>query len=100
MYDIDASGFTHWIGWGISSRSRGLLKAQRPPRQGRNDFGRVGYGGPCPPTGKAHHYVFALYALARPLLIPPGSAEKRFVAALEAAHVLARAKLVGTYKRR
>lgn len=99
VYDTDA-GFTHWLAWGISSGSRGLARAQRPPRQGRNDFGRIGYGGPCPPTGKPHHYLFSLYALARPLRIQAGSADDKFVAALKAARVLAQAKLVGTYKRR
>lgn len=99
VYDTDA-GFAHWLGWGISSRSRGLSSGQRPPRQGRNDFGRIGYGGPCPPRGTAHHYVFTLYALTRPLRIPSGSADDKFLAALKAARVLAQAKLVGTYERR
>ena len=100
VYDLDASGFAHWIGWGISTRSRELPTGRQPPAQGRNGFGRIGYGGPCPPRGKPHHYAFVLYALARPLPIPPGSAETEFAVALKAAHVLAQAKLVGTYKRR
>jgi Raf kinase inhibitor-like YbhB/YbcL family protein len=97
VVDTDA-GFTHWTAWGISPRSHGLASGQRPPKQGRNDFGRVGYGGPCPPSG-THHYVFVLYALARPLAIAPGASSSRFAAALRIAHVLAQAKLVGTYRR-
>jgi len=100
VYDIDAAGFTHWIAWGISTRSRRLQTGQRPPKQGRNDFGRIGYGGPCPPKGKPHHYVFVIYVLAKPLSIRPGSPAKAFAAALKATHVLAHANLVGTYKRR
>jgi Raf kinase inhibitor-like YbhB/YbcL family protein len=100
LYDVDAAGFTHWLAWGISTRSRGLRAAQRPPKQGRNDFGRIGYGGPCPPRGKPHHYAFLLYALARPLALAPGSREGAFAAGLKTAHVLAQAKLIGTYKRR
>jgi Raf kinase inhibitor-like YbhB/YbcL family protein len=97
VVDTDA-GFTHWTAWGISPRSRGLASGQRPTKQGRNDFGRVGYGGPCPPSG-THHYVFVLYALARPLRIATGASSSRFASALRAAHVLAHAKLVGTYRR-
>jgi Raf kinase inhibitor-like YbhB/YbcL family protein len=100
VYDIEASGFTHWIAWGISTRSRRLQTGQRPPKQGRNDFGRIGYGGPCPPKGKTHHYVFVLYVLAKPLSIRPGSPANAFTAALKAAQVLAHSNLVGTYKRR
>jgi Raf kinase inhibitor-like YbhB/YbcL family protein len=100
VYDRDASGFTHWIAWGISTRSSGLRTAQRPQKQGRNDFGRIGYRGPCPPRGALHHYVFVLYALAKPLSIPSGSNEHAFAAGLRSAHVLAQARLIGTYRRR
>src|ERR687888_2068340 len=61
------SKFVHWLGWGMSPRSRGLAAGARPPRQGRNDFGRVGWDGPCPPTGTTHRYAFVLLALANPL---------------------------------
>src|SRR5206468_10021901 len=76
MYDVDA-GFTHWIAWGISPRSRGLKTAQRPPRQGKNDFGAMQYGGPCPPSG-LHHYVFTLYAVAKPPALSPGASDATF----------------------
>jgi Raf kinase inhibitor-like YbhB/YbcL family protein len=98
VYDVDAR-FTHWIAWGISTRSRGLRMGQRPPKQGRNDFGRVGYGGPCPPAGERHRYVFVLYALAKPLVVPAGSSAGAFAAGLRAAHVLAQTTVTGTYAR-
>ena len=97
VYDTDAH-FTHWLAWSISTRSRSLRAGALPPRQGRNDFGRAGYSGPCPPSGAPHHYVFTLYALAR-ALSPAGSNAGAFTAALTRAHVLARATLTGTYRR-
>lgn len=53
MEDADApSGeFVHWLGWGLDPRLRGLPEAVEPPFERRNDFGRVGYAGPCPPIG-------------------------------------------------
>jgi Raf kinase inhibitor-like YbhB/YbcL family protein len=100
VYDVDASRFVHWIGWGIPARARGLRAGQRAPREGRNGFGGIGYGGPCPPAGRRHRYVFVLYALARRPALAPGSGEKAFATAVRAARVLAQARLVGTYRRR
>jgi Raf kinase inhibitor-like YbhB/YbcL family protein len=65
--DPDARGFVHWIAFNIPGGTSGNLReAIHPdadPLQGRNDFGRTGWGGPCPPGG-VHHYVFTLYALS------------------------------------
>jgi Raf kinase inhibitor-like YbhB/YbcL family protein len=90
--------FKHWLAWGISSRSHGLLAGARPPRQGRNDFGAVGYGGPCPPSGESHRYVFRLYALRKPLRLRGGASAQQFRRALRG-DVLRTAQLVGTYRR-
>jgi len=98
VYDPDADGFTHWLAWAIPSASRGLAVGAHAPREGTNDFGRRGYGAPCPPPGPAHRYVFVLYALARPLKLASGSSAAAFAAAVQAAHVLRRATLVGTYR--
>ena len=68
-------------------------------RQGRNDFHRPGYGGPCPPPGPAHRYFFKLYALDI-MLQPRPAAQKKDVEAAMQGHVLAVAQLVGTYARR
>jgi Raf kinase inhibitor-like YbhB/YbcL family protein len=104
VHDPDARGFTHWLAYEIPGGSTGSLPeaiaANAPtPKQGRNDFGKIGYGGPCPPRGSGtHHYVFGLWAIDRSL----GLAEGLKPAAIEAAmdgHILARTELVGLYKR-
>jgi Raf kinase inhibitor-like YbhB/YbcL family protein len=91
--------FKHWLAWGISPRRHGLAVGARPPRQGRNDFGRVGYGGPCPPSGDNHRYVFRLYALRKPLGLRSGASAQQFRRALRG-DVLRIAELVGRYRRR
>jgi len=91
--------FTHWLTWGISTRSRGLVAAARLPLQGRNDFGRTGYGGPCPPSGAKHRYVFRLYALRRPLELAAGATARELARTLRPGNVLGEARLVGTYRR-
>lgn len=99
VYDPDARGFAHWLAWGISTTSRGIAAGTHAPREGTNDFGRRGYGAPCPPPGEAHRYVFVLYALARPLQLVPGARAPAFAAAVRAAGVLGRSTLTATYSR-
>jgi len=95
--------WVHWVVVGIPARTRALAEGagggQLPAgaRNGRNDFGRADWGGPCPPIGR-HRYVHKLYALDVELdeLAAPTKAE------LERAmqgHVLARAELIGTYEK-
>ncbi len=68
-------------------------------RQGINDFGWVGYGGPCPPPGHGpHHYHFKLYALDRQVSLEPGATKAELETALED-HILAWTELIGTYER-
>jgi Raf kinase inhibitor-like YbhB/YbcL family protein len=100
--DPDGRDWVHWSVLDLPPSTTGLpagIKASDPfIEQGTNDFGRVGYGGPCPPSG-THHYRFALYALAEPLGLtgqPKGDAVR---SALANAHVLARHTLVGTFAR-
>jgi len=93
------SRFVHWLAWGISPRSRGLAAGARPPRQGRNDCGRVGYGGPCPPSGTKHRYVFALYALGAPVRLRSGASAAAFRRAVYSADMIGQTQLVGTYRR-
>jgi Raf kinase inhibitor-like YbhB/YbcL family protein len=93
------SRFVHWLAWGMSPRSRGLAAGARPPRQGRNDFGRVGWGGPCPPSGTKHRYVFVLYALAKPLRLRSGATAGRFRRAVGSAGIVSQTHLIGTYRR-
>jgi Raf kinase inhibitor-like YbhB/YbcL family protein len=99
--DPDGRDWVHWIVLdlpGIDGElPRAVSPSAAPPQQGRNDFGRIGYGGPCPPSGN-HHYRFTLYALAAPLGLPghPDGAAVR--AALGRASVLRKVTLVGTYR--
>jgi hypothetical protein len=92
--------WVHWVVYNLSADSRGLAEAARLPTgtcDGKNDWGRTGYGGPCPPIGR-HRYFFKLYALdvVLPNLGTPTKAE------LEKAmhgHVLAQVEMIGTYQR-
>jgi hypothetical protein len=107
--DPDAPGgtFTHWLAYGID---RGVTRlpegvpgqAMVPElpilRQGRNDFGRMGYGGPCPPRGTEHRYVFRLLALDAPVELEAGAGRAAFDEAV-APHVIAEARLTATYAR-
>jgi Raf kinase inhibitor-like YbhB/YbcL family protein len=65
--------------------------------QGRNSFGKIGYGGPCPPFG-THRYVFHLYALDRLLDLPQGAAGEDVLKAMQE-HILIEAELAGLYGR-
>lgn len=99
--DPDAPGatFTHWLAWGVDPAAAGLDEGEAPPFQGRNDFGSVGWGGPCPPPGDGpHRYFFRLHALDGPLELPAGAAKADFERAI-AGRALAVAELVGTYER-
>src|SRR5262249_40382292 len=90
LYDPDAptgSGWWHWAVVDIPATSRGLPKGggKSAPskldggRQTRPDFGQAGYGGPCPPPGKPHRYVFSLYALDIDKMDVPDDASGAFV---------------------
>jgi hypothetical protein len=105
--DVDAPGgeFVHWVLLNLPPETR-ELEAGIPAdgelpngaRQGRNDFGRLGYSGPCPPPGRAHRYVFELYALDGPLGLNAGATRPDVESAM-GAHTLARAELIGGYSR-
>jgi len=108
VWDPDAPGgvFFHWSAYNLSPKRQGLPEGvPRRERveeflQGKNDFGRLGYGGPCPPPGdRPHRYVFRLYALKAPLRLSPGADPAQVVRALEAAERLSTADWVGLYAR-
>jgi Raf kinase inhibitor-like YbhB/YbcL family protein len=76
--DPDAPGgtFVHWSIWGISPGARALATSENTAAlpQGKNGFGDVGYGAPCPPKGdEPHRYQFTLYALSQPLAAGNGA---------------------------
>jgi len=106
MYDPDAPRgiFYHWILYNIPPDTRGLPEniAKKPEtehgQQGRNSFGRTGYGGPCPPLGSTHHYVFLLLALDTRLSLPANATPAQVMQACQG-HVKAYAKLTGLYRR-
>jgi Raf kinase inhibitor-like YbhB/YbcL family protein len=66
-------------------------------RQGKNDFDEIGYDGPAPPPGKPHRYIFRLYALDRPLDLPPQATRQQLEKAMQG-HILAQTELVGIYE--
>jgi Raf kinase inhibitor-like YbhB/YbcL family protein len=66
--------------------------------QGKNDFRRLGYGGPCPPPGKPHRYYFKLYALDNLLNTPPGAGKADVEKAMKG-HILAEGQLMGKFGR-
>jgi Raf kinase inhibitor-like YbhB/YbcL family protein len=111
MHDPDAptgSGWWHWVVYNIPEATGSLpagagdAKKGLMPKgavQGRTDYGSVGYGGPCPPPGKPHHYNFRLYALKVPKLEVPEGASAALIAFNVRAQALGEAQLTGMYGR-
>ena len=101
--DPDASRgttFTHWLVWNIDPATQVIKEESVPPRsiEGITDFVRIGYGGPCPPSGKPHRYFFKLYALNIVLDLPEGASKADLEAEIEK-HLIEKAELVGLYAR-
>ena len=106
--DPDAPGGTwvHWVYYAIPADvgelQEAIATADELPdgaRQGKNDFKRVGYGGPCPPKGGPHRYFFKVYALDVEIELGPGATKKELLRSMDG-HVVAQGQLMGTYKRR
>jgi len=104
--DAPVGTFTHWILYGLwhdaSELPEGMKKdpevAYPKCKQGKNDFGGIGYGGPCPPGGSRHRYYFKLYALDAELTLQAGATRTQLERAMHG-HVLAQAEVMGTYQR-
>ena len=103
--DAPAGIWVHWVLYDLPPDTREI--PENTPRrdnldngakQGKNDFGKIGYGGPCPPKGPAHRYVFKLYALGKITGLSPKATKQQLLDAMKG-HTLAEAQLVGTYKR-
>ena len=93
--------YVHWVLYDMPPTSTGIPKGGKTPagaRDGKNDWHRTGYGGPCPPIGR-HRYFFKLYALDAPLGELRPATKDQLVKAMQG-HVLAEAVLMGTYQRR
>src|SRR5262249_2263831 len=101
VVDPDANGFVHWTVLDLKPTTTGLPRGVAPTatsvQQGRNDFGNVGYGGPCPPSG-THPYRFTLAPLAPPPAPRGHPSGPPVRSALAKAKVLGRATLIGTAK--
>jgi Raf kinase inhibitor-like YbhB/YbcL family protein len=105
--DAPAGTWVHWVLYNLPGTATRLpenvAKTDAPPElggalQGRNDFRRTGYGGPCPPPGPAHRYFFKLSALDGALKLAAG-VQKRDLEAAMRGHVLGTAQLMGSYSR-
>jgi hypothetical protein len=103
--DAPAGTWVHWVLYDLPAAARALEEGvpakeelANGARQGRNDFRRIGYGGPCPPRGPAHRYFFKLYALDAKTNLKPGATKAELERAMQG-HVLARAEQMGRYQR-
>ena len=105
--DQNAPGgvFTHWMVYSIPGNrtglSGGIPKEQQVAggiRQGINDFGTVGYRGPCPPEGPPHRYVLTLYALDVMVTLGPGAERQALESAIKG-HILASAQVLALFGR-
>jgi Raf kinase inhibitor-like YbhB/YbcL family protein len=106
--DAPAGTWSHWVVFNLPPEVASLpegLAASDPvritptstARQGKNDFGKIGYGGPCPPSG-THRYILRLHALDEMLEPQAGAIRGALLAALKG-HVLAEGRLTGKYQR-
>jgi Raf kinase inhibitor-like YbhB/YbcL family protein len=103
--DAPSGSFGHWAVYDIPPGVTGIAGgygAARPVgrwREARNDFGRWGYGGPCPPPGGVHHYHFTLLAISRPQLELAPAPDVAAVLRAAQPYVIEQAALTGTYHR-
>ena len=103
--DAPVGIFIHWVIYNIPPEKERLPenmpndeKAFDGIIQGKNSFGNIGYGGPCPPSGSSHRYVFKLFALDTELDLEPGATKQKLLDAIKG-HILDETALMGTYKR-
>ena len=103
MQDIDTpTKFVHWLVYNIKPATTALTAGQAPTggTQARNSFGKDGYGGPCPPAGSRHRYVFTVLALETELTISDANPSPADLwSTLERSAVRANGELTGTYQR-
>ncbi len=103
--DAPRGTWCHWVLFNIPADATELPQGSSPgqirvdgAKQGKNDFGKLGYGGPAPPRGNPHRYFFKLYALDSKLDLHNGASRAELLSAMKG-HILADAELMGTYRR-
>jgi Raf kinase inhibitor-like YbhB/YbcL family protein len=104
--DAPRGTWVHWVIYDLPANERRLPQSVEPratlpsgARQGINDFGRIGYAGPCPPPGPPHRYYFRLFALGTRVTLRARATRAALDLAMRG-HVLATAELFGRYQRR
>jgi Raf kinase inhibitor-like YbhB/YbcL family protein len=103
--DAPAGTWVHWVIYNIPADSTGLPAAMPKDSslndgslQGKNDFGKIGYNGPCPPPGKPHRYFFKVYALDTMLELKNGVTKSQLESAMKG-HILGQGSITGKYAR-
>jgi len=98
--DAPTRTWLHWSVWNINPGIKEIGEGSTPKGavEGKTDFGNVGYGGPCPPSG-THRYFFKLYALNKKLDLQTGAELKRLIESMKE-HIIERAELVGLYSQK
>ena len=103
--DAPVGTWVHWVLYDLPADTgelpegvAGQEQLASGARQGRNDFGKIGYSGPCPPPGKPHRYLFKLYALDAKLGLKSGATKADVEGAMKS-HILAQAELIAKYGR-
>jgi Raf kinase inhibitor-like YbhB/YbcL family protein len=103
--DAPRGTWVHWVLFNLPGQTRELEEGvpttqalNNGAKQGKNDFGKIGYGGPAPPKGKPHRYYFKLYALDTMLSLPAGATKAQVEGAMKG-HILAEGQLMSTYVR-
>ena len=105
MHDVDAPGgdFYHWVLYNIPKRilsfPEGMKEIPTSVLVGKNSWNVSEYKGPCPPQGKAHRYIFTIYALDADLRLAPGQTAEAIKKAIKS-HILGQAQLSATYERK
>jgi Raf kinase inhibitor-like YbhB/YbcL family protein len=102
--DAPSGTWVHWVVYNLPAENIGLVENLPATESlkaggfhGKTDFGRVGYGGPCPPSG-THRYFFKVYAVDSELPLKAGATKDELLKAMEG-HVVGQAQLMGTYRR-
>ena len=96
--DAPTKTWEHWTVVNIDPSTKRIPENSVPGKELPNDFQRVSWGGPCPPSGKPHHYNFRLYAIDTTLELDDSAKKAEAVQAMKG-HVLEEAALTGTYER-